>query len=148
MPQFERVRESVFGWPSVSEIERRAQDGWSITAIEWTREITSQQPGAGRVQAVPYGLMVGPDCKQLIEDPAEKGAILVMLEAIVQDKGMREIADELNRQSFRMRSGAKWTPGAVFDLLPRLIEVGQHEFGTDEWASIRRGIFGPQAPQT
>ena len=41
----------------------------------------------------------------------------------------------LNRaseQRFRTRSGALWNPVSVFNLLPRLIEVGPRIFSNDE----------------
>jgi len=87
---------------------------------------------------VPYGLKIAEDCVALEQDMQEREALLAMLEMIVQDKPLREIAEELNRRGFRTRASLQWTPGAVFDMLPRLIEVGPRVFSTQEWV-IRRG---------
>lgn len=143
MPRLERVREQVTQLPDAHEVELRAKDGWRLTALEWTREITTAaRRGADKpVEEIPYGLMIGPDCRQLIEDPTEKAAILAMLQCIVQDQSMSQTAAELNRLGFKTRSGAAWSPGVVFDLLPRLIEVGRYTFSSDQWAEIRRGLF-------
>jgi hypothetical protein len=64
--------------------------------------------------------------------------LLVMLEQIVLDKPLTEIAEILNQRGYRTRHNLKWTPGTVFDMLPRLIEVGARVFSSEEWA-VRRG---------
>ena len=61
-----------------------------------------------------------------------------MLEMIIQDKPLSEIAESLNQRGFKTRHKTKWTAGSVFDLLPRLIEVGPRVFTSDEWV-VRRG---------
>lgn len=68
----------------------------------------------------------------------EREALLVMLELIIQEKPLSRIADELNQRGFRTRLQTNWTPGSVFDLLPRLIEVGPRVLSTEEWV-MRRG---------
>jgi hypothetical protein len=59
---------------------------------------------------------------------------------IVDDLPMSGVADELNRQGFRMRNGAKWTATGVFDLLPRMIEAGPRIFTKDEWVERRKRL--------
>jgi hypothetical protein len=47
----------------------------------------------------------------------------------------------LNRKRFRTRAGANWTPGSVFDMLPRLIQVGPRIFSSTEWSARTRHLF-------
>ena len=103
---------------------------------EWNAR---QQQGASRIKR--YACMgevryVGH--AQLEQDIQEKEALLVMLEMIIQDKPLSEIAESLNQRAFRTRHNTKWTPGTVFDMLPRLIEVGPRVFTSEEWV-VRRG---------
>jgi hypothetical protein len=56
-----------------------------------------------------------------------------MMELTVQEGPYTRIAEELNRKGFRTRQGTRWNPVSVFQMLPRLIEVGPKIFATDEW---------------
>ena len=87
---------------------------------------------------MPYGLKISEDCLQLEQDIQEKEALVVLLEMIIQEKPLTEIAESLNQRGFRTRYNNTWTPGAVFDMLPRLIEVGPRVFTSEEWVE-RRG---------
>ena len=133
MAKMERIRDASF-----ELIERRVREGWKLAAVEWVREIEGQEPAR---QEIPYGLRVSEDCRYLEEDPEERRAMLLMMELVVQDVRISDIAHQLNERGFRTRGGAAWTPPDVFQLLPRLIEAGQKTFATDEWAGIRRGLF-------
>jgi hypothetical protein len=73
----------------------------------------------------------------LEEDATEKQAMMLILEMLIQDVRLPQVAVELNRKGFRTRAGNDWTPVAVFDLLPRLIEAGPRIFSSKEWA-VRR----------
>jgi hypothetical protein len=53
------------------------------------------------------------------------------------------VAEELNRQGHRTREGKAWTPAALFNLLPRMIEAGPRLFVSEEWTRRRRRL--PQA---
>jgi hypothetical protein len=53
---------------------------------------------------------------------------------------MSRVADELNRLGYRTRKAVKWTPAAVFDLLPRMIEAGPRIFTKEEWVSRKRRL--------
>jgi hypothetical protein len=66
--------------------------------------------------------------------------LILMMDLIVQDAALSLVAEELNRKGFRTRGGAGWTPGAVFDLLPRLIEVGPRIFSSSEWTARTRHL--------
>jgi hypothetical protein len=119
---------------------KRRDDGWRIVAVEWEKVGGSPQIPPLR-EEIPYGLRIGTDCKHLEEDPAEKEVMVVIMEAIVQDRNLSEAAAELNRRGFTTRTGFPWGPAAVFALLPRLIEVGPRIFSTDEWATRRRALM-------
>ncbi len=135
----ERKRE-VLARPLTAEyLEQNAAEGWKPIAVIWEREAdAAQSQPANIAEPVPYGLKIAEDCVQLEQDVQEREALLIMLEQIVLDKPLTEIAEILNERGFRTRHNSKWTPGAVFDMLPRLIEVGSRVFSSDEWA-VRRG---------
>ena len=64
-----------------------------------------------------------------------------MMELIVQDYSITLVASELNKRGLRTRSGGLWTPVSVFNLLPRLIEVGPHIFSSDDWEARRERLM-------
>jgi hypothetical protein len=113
-----------------------------LTAVEWEREVEEPaiQPGP-LTEEVPYGLRVSADCSHLEENAAEKQALIQMMDLIVQDAPLSLVAEELNRKGFRTRAGANWTPGSVFDMLPRLIQVGPRIFSSTEWTARTRHLF-------
>lgn len=92
-------------------------------------------------EEIPYGTQISSDCRYLVENPREQQIMLAMFELIVQDRPISEIAASLNQRGFATRDQADWTPSDVFNLLPRLIEVGQRTFASSEWAEIRRGLM-------
>ena len=63
-----------------------------------------------------------------------------MLEMIVADRPLSQIAEELNARGLRNRQNHLWTPGAVFDLLPRLIDVGPRLVKSPDWVERRARI--------
>lgn len=142
MSKLQRVREV----PSVPLTEdyvgRKASEGWKLTALEWEREVEepAAQPGP-LTEDVPYGLRVSADCSHLEENTTEKQALILMMDLIVQDAPLSLVAEELNRKGFRTRAGANWTPGSVFDMLPRLIQVGPRIFSSTEWTARTRHLF-------
>ncbi len=133
------MREILSGALTSGYLESKANEGWKPVAVIWEREVPDDAPALADItQPVPYGLKVAEDCVALEQDMREREALLVMLEMIVQDKSLSETAEELNRRGFHTRLNSKWTPGQVFDMLPRLIEVGPRVFSTQEWVR-RRG---------
>jgi hypothetical protein len=110
--------------------------------LEWEREVEEPagQPGP-LSEEVPYGLRVSADCSHLEENASEKQALIQMMDLIVQDAPLSLVAEELNRKGFRTRAGANWTPGSVFDMLPRLIQVGPRIFSSTEWSARTRHLF-------
>jgi hypothetical protein len=139
MPRVERVREVLAGPLSPSYVEKKTGEGWKPVVVVWEREVEGAAPEPANIsEPVPYGLKISEDCLRLEQDIVEKEALVVMLEMIIQDKPLSEIAEALNARGFTTRHNAKWTPGSVFDMLPRLIEVGPRVFTSEEWV-VRRG---------
>jgi len=139
MARIERMREILTGILTPADIERRSAEGWKVAAIVWERQVDDGTTAAANIRDdVPYGLKISEDCLALEEDIQEKEALLVMLEMIIQDKPLSEIAESLNQRGLETRHRTKWTPGTVFDMLPRLIEVGPRVFTSEEWV-VRRG---------
>ncbi len=139
MPRVQHTREVLSNPLSSDDFERKARQGWKPVAIIWERQVDDDHPPLADItQPVPYGLKIAEDCAALEQDVQEREALIVMLEMIVQDKSLSATAEELNRRGFRTRHNSNWTPGSVFDMLPRLIEVGPRVFSTEEWV-VRRG---------
>ncbi len=93
-------------------------------------------------EEVPYGMRVAADCKFLEEDPAESEVLVSMMDLIVADNPLSQVAAELNRKGYRTRHGAPWTASAVFNMIPRLVEVGPRVFSSEEWVALRHRIAG------
>jgi hypothetical protein len=134
----ERVREHISGVPSEQYFQVRQSAGWKLIAVEWERE--SSEPRATAEEEVPYGLKVAPDCVHLQYEPGEMAVLMLLMELIIQEFGFPRIAAELNQQGYRTRKGANWNEIAVFNLLPRLIEVGPHMFSTTDWRMRREKL--------
>lgn len=139
MQKTERMREVLSAPLTQADMDRRSAEGWRAVAVVWERpaELGAAAP-ANIAEPVPYGLKIAEDCLSLEEDLQEKEALLAMLEMIVQDKPLSEIAAALNQRGLQTRIKSRWTPGSVFDMLPRLIEVGPRVFTSEEWV-VRRG---------
>ena len=71
------------------------------------------------------------------EDPNEKETLVQMMELIVQDLSVSEIASHLNRRGLRTRKNLPWSPVDVFNMLPRLIEIGPKIFSAQDWEERR-----------
>lgn len=105
-------------------MSQKAKEGWKLTAVEWEREVdeASAEP-VPLSEEVRYGLRVSPDCSHLEENATERQALVI------------------EPRRFRTRAGANWTPGSVFDRLPRLIQVGPRIFSSAEWSARTRHLF-------
>jgi hypothetical protein len=142
MTKIERIRETVEGLPDSPHLTKRTEAGWKLVALEWQRAIESQGPPAGKlVEEVPYGLRVSEDCFHLEENPAELRVLTVMMEEIIRDRRLTEVAATLNEAGFRTRKGEPWGPIQVFNMLPRLIEVGPRIFSASDWEARRKQIY-------
>ncbi len=139
----QRSRDSVSGQITLDYFVRKAAEGWSLAAIEWVREVEKGGDEAEPHQdspvkaEVPYGLEVAETGLALIPNPLEAAVLLLILERIVKEKRIGEIANELNRHGYRTREGAPWSAPAVFNLLPRLIEAGPELLKSQAWQELR-----------
>jgi Recombinase len=127
----ERVRQVVSGPMESRNLQQRTDEGWKLVAIEWEREVeTADNP---LLPEVPFGLRISPENQRLEQDPTEREILLQLMELMVQEGSYAHIADEINRRGFRTRQGTRWTQVSVFEMLPRLIEVGPQLFQSAEW---------------
>ena len=127
MAKIERIRQDVPGSFGPEELAQKTGQGWKLVAVEWEREVPEEQ--ATVVEEVPFGLqVVANDPPHLEENPKEREVLFLMMELTIQDGPYSVIAEELNRRGYRTRQGMKWTPVSVFQMLPRLIEVGPRIF--------------------
>ena len=140
MAYFERVRDVVSGPFSPDIIQQRTSAGWQMVSIEWRRELPANEaPSEGAFnEEIPYGLRISDDCQRLEVDPHENAALVLMMELLVQDFPISSVASDLNEKGFRTRAGKPWNPVTVFNMLPRLIEVGPRLFSTDDWEARRQ----------
>jgi hypothetical protein len=132
----ERIRQALSGPLTTEHVQRFQQQGWKPVAVEWEREV-SAEPAPAHV-GPPFGLRVANNCLSLETDPLETEVLVTMMELIIQDGPYSFIAQELNRRGFLTREGLKWTPVAVFEMLPRLIDAGPAILSTEEWQRRRR----------
>ena len=136
MKKTERVRQVVSGPLGQEDLKQQAEKGWKLVAVEWEREVeVAEDAFEGDV---PYGLQIGSQTQRLEENPAEREILVELLELLVQEGSYARVADQINRRGFRTREGARWTAVSVFEMLPRLIEVGPHVFRSAEWQKRRQ----------
>jgi hypothetical protein len=142
----ERSRETANGLPSLEYLAHKVQEGWKLVGLEWTREAPAEEPatpgGEPRewAEEIPYGLRVSDDCSRLVESPAELEVVTIALDMIVEDCPLSRVADELNLRGYRTRQDSPWTPVALFNLLPRMIQVGPKLFTSEQWVSRRKRL--------
>jgi len=139
MAKLERMRQDVSQSFGPDEIARRSEEGWKLVAVEWERELPDTEADRS-AEEVPFGLRIASDATRLEENPREQEILALMMELTVQDGPYSLIAEELNRRGYRTRQGMKWTPVSVFQMLPRLIEVGPRIFATQEWQERRARV--------
>jgi hypothetical protein len=63
--------------------------------------------------------------------------LLFIYERVVSGWRPPELAAELNHHGYHTRRGSPWTASAVFDLLPRLIELSPKLQARPDWPSRR-----------
>ena len=142
MVKVERIREVVTGSVDLDYVRQKTEAGWKLVAMEWRREVPGDDSKeAVLIEEIPYGLRVASDCSRLEEDPDERTVLIQMMELIVQDYSITLVSSELNKRGLRTRSGGFWTPVSVFNMLPRLIEVGPNIFSSDDWEARRERLL-------
>jgi hypothetical protein len=147
MPAKERIREPISGLVRPDYLEEHIKAGWRLVGLEWERDAPEAPepvaaPPDGWVEEIPYGLRVSDDGMRLVGNLAEIDIIVRALDLIVEDCPLSRVAERLNERGYRTREGDSWTAPALFELLPRMIQVGPRVFASDEWMS-RRARLGP-----
>jgi len=136
MKRTERVRQLVSGPLAEADVREQAEKGWKLVAVEWEREVDAaegQLPGD-----VPFGLRIAPDNQGVEEDPMEREILVQLMDLLVQEGSYARVAKEINQRGYRTRQGTPWSPVSVFEMLPRLIEVGPYLFRSAEWEKRRQ----------
>jgi recombinase len=142
MAEIERIREILTGPLDPEDVKRKTEAGWKLVGLEWERPAGGELAKRAALQEeIPYGCRVANDCLHLEEDAVEMRTLTRMLELIVQDRSMSRMAEELNRQGFRNRDGSRWNMITVYNMLPRLIEVGPRILSSEEWKERRKQIL-------
>jgi hypothetical protein len=146
MAHFERIRDVISGPFSPEIMRQRTSAGWKLVSLEWRRELPeSEAPSEGAfAEDIPYGLRISDDCQRLEVDSAENRVLMTMMELLVQDFSYSSIVSDLNEKGFRMRDGRPWNRVALFNMTPRLIEVGPRLFSTEEWRKLRQRFSRPK----
>ncbi|MGH9734155.1 MAG: recombinase family protein [Candidatus Acidiferrales bacterium] len=146
MPDAEHIREMVKGPVDVSYIRERQAQGWRLVALEWDAASAPGEQTAGSgsteitLEEAPFGTRVVAASQKLEENPSEMEFLLSMMELIIQDISLTKVAEELNQRGFRTRRGVDWGPVAVFNMLPRLIELTPRIFASAEWTKRRKRL--------
>jgi len=141
MARLDRIREKFTGPLEMDYLRERERAGWRLAAIEWEREIEAEKAAPEpALEDAPFGQRVAGDCERLEDNPHEMEFLLSMMELIIQDISITKVAEELNRKGYRTRKGAEWGPVAVFNMLPRLIELTPRIFASDEWIERRKHL--------
>ncbi len=142
MAKTERLHEVLSGPLNPEQIREKAAAGWKLVGLDWQREVEGEAPEPDKIrEEVPYGLRVAEDCAHLVENPAETLILTEMLRLIVQDYSISRVAEELNRKGYRTRDGSPWAPVSVFNMLPRLVQVGPRVFSSHEWQVWRKRLI-------
>jgi hypothetical protein len=135
MAHFERIRDVVSGPVSGDVMRQRAAAGWQLVSMEWRRELPdAESPSEGAYgEDIPYGLRISEDGLRLEVHPQENQALMLMMELLGQDFSYSSMVSDLNEKGFRTREGKPWSKVAVFNMMPRLIEVGPRLFSSEDW---------------
>ncbi len=146
MPRLEHIREAVKGPIDFNYVREREVRGWRLVGLEWEMEAEKSEDASDsrrteiRREEPPFGTRIGTDVERLEENPSEMEFLLSMMELIIQDISLTKVAGELNRRGFRTRKGVEWGPIAVFNMLPRLIELTPRIFASAEWIERRKQL--------
>ncbi len=143
----QNIRDVVTGELTLEYFVRRSTEGWKVASIEWVREAGEYKTSAELPDLltgfpdVPYGLQVAEDGLHLEENPLEATVLLLILEQIIREKRIQEIAVQLNLQGHSTRGGKPWSATDVFNLMPRLIEAGPALLKSTAWQQRRSETY-------
>lgn len=146
------IRDFITGELSLEYFAKRYGEGWKVASIEWYRESAEANAPVesasilGGQATVPYGFQISED-GVMHENPLEATVLLLILEQIIKEKRIQEIARELNLHGYATREGTAWSASDVFNLLPRLIEAGPSLLKSTAWQN-RRPVTQSDAPKT
>jgi hypothetical protein len=140
MAYFERIKDVVSGPFSPDIMQQRMTSGWQLVSIEWRRELPDNEaPTEGAFnEDIPYGLCISEDCQRLETDLRENQVLVQMMDLVVEDFSFSSIASDLNEKGFRTRDGQRWNQISVFNMLPRLVELGPRLFSKEDWRERRQ----------
>jgi Recombinase len=140
MAHFERVKDVISGPFSPGIMQQRTAAGWQLVSIEWRRELPDNEaPTEGAFnEDIPYGLRISEDCQRLEIDLRENQVLVQMMDLVVEDFSFSSIASDLNEKGFRTRDGQRWNQISVFNMLPRLVELGPRLFSNEDWRERRQ----------
>jgi hypothetical protein len=133
------LREQLTQPITLEYFSRRLAEGWTLSAIEWTK-LASEKDLLERADAsheVPFGERIADDCKHLLEDPREMEILSIIYDGVLSGYRPGQIAANLNERGYRTRYGSVWSATAVFELMPRVIEVSPELQKRPEWP-VRR----------
>lgn len=136
----ERIRDVISQQLTLQYFHQRIAAGWAVAAVEWVKHSAAAEEGSPEspaLEEVPYGQRIAKDCGHLTEDPYEMGVLILIYEKVVAGWRPAQIAANLNIQGLRARGSCQWTPAAVFDLLPRLIELSPKLQSRPDWPARR-----------
>jgi len=141
MAKTERLRDVLSGSPTLEYLNQMGASGWKLVALEWQRETDEDVAETlPEMEEVPYGLQVADDGRHLMENAAEMRILTGAVNMFVDDFPVSRVAEELNRLGYRNRQGDRWTPAAVFQLVPRMIEAGPKIFAKEDWVRLRKRL--------
>jgi hypothetical protein len=133
-----QLRDEIENPVSLDYFLHRTKAGWKLKAVEWERAEDAVAPVLQEEIAAPYGIEVVPDSARLQPKSEEVEVLQTILESIVVEKGVSQIATDLNNRGFTTRGGQAWTSTAVFNLLPRLIDAAPDILKRDDWQARRK----------
>ena len=139
MPK-ERIREALKDGVDLDALERKQHEGWRAVAIEWEREAPGEPELVREKEEIPYGACASADGQHLEEHPEEMRALTAMMDLLVRDQSFSQIAEQINKRGFRTRSGAEWTQVSVFQMLPRVVELGPRVFRSEAWTHRKQRV--------
>lgn len=137
MVRIERERDVLKSSPDEEYWQEKTAEGWRPVAVEWERDVPDAEEREPLMEEVPYGLEVSDDRQHLVENPAEIEVVRLLLEQIVSDRPLSAAAEELDRRGHRQRNGSRWTQVALFNLLPRVVELAPRIYSSEEWNEKR-----------
>ena len=150
MAPFERLRDVISG-PLRFRDHQATHNSGMATGIDRMAARAARgrgaQPGGFWRGTSPMACAFRMTASGLEIDPLENRTLMLMMELLVQDLAYSSVVSDLNERGLRMQDGRPWNRVAVFNMTPRLIEVGPRLFSTDEWHRLRQRFSSPAEHQ-